>query len=58
MSHFYFVYCLSIVLEKSDIFQNLDIYDFGWSSIALQFSKCPKGLYKMNDQSIKGFLTN
>ena len=49
---------LLIILEKSCIFQKIcDIFYFGWLFTALQFSKCTKGLYKMNKNSIKGFLT-
>ena len=34
---------------KNLIFSKIcDIYDFGWLLSALQFKKCPKGLYKMN----------
>ena len=48
-----------IVLEKSYIFSNLrHFFYFGWLFTALQFSKCTKYLYKMNNNSIYGFLTN
>ena len=33
-----------------------DIYYFGWLFIVLQLSKHTKGLYKMNNTSILGFL--
>ena len=31
---------------------------FGWLFTVFQFSKRTKGLYKMNNNSIQGFLTN
>ena len=50
---FTFVYCLSIVVEKSYIFQKLWHYLKNRCLFtALQFSKRTKGLFKMNNNSI------
>ena len=45
-------------LEKSYIFEKYDIYYFGWFFKALQFSKHTNGIYKMNNNSMCGVLTN
>ena len=44
--------------RKMGYLKKCDIYYFGWLFLALQFSKRAKGLYKMNNNSIYGFLIN
>ena len=55
------LYCLSVLFfkspGKSEIFENYDIFNFGWSFSALQFTICNKDFGKMKTKSIEDFST-
>ena len=57
-NYMFYGYCLSSILEKSDISENFDIYDFGWMFSALLFSRMSQWFMEDEHKSFDSLLTN